>query len=429
MDLSTCGAWTTYCLALLPADWIVYRQGMVDGDGLGMGDAGKSFSGPPRTRENVMSGTVVCSWNDFDPLRHVIVGRADHTCIPPSEPATEAKVPEDSDMRGRWGPRPLETVERANQLLDSFAALLESHGIRVDRPEPLQWNQAIATPDFRTDCMFGCMPPRDVLLTVGKEILSAPMSFRCRYFEYLAYHDLMQRFFDEDPDFRWEQAPRPRLSDTSYKDGYFEEITIEERLRRTAALDFVTTEHEPLFDAADVLRIGRDLFCQHGLTTNRRGMEWLQRHFPDHRVHAVNFPGDPWPIHIDATFVPVRPGLILNNPDRPLPEEQRHIFEVNGWEIIPAARPAHNTPPPLCYSSVWLSMNCLVLDPKTICVEASEVWQMEQLDSLGFEVIPVPFRDAYAFGGGLHCATADVLREGNCEDYFPTQVPGTAIRN
>jgi glycine amidinotransferase len=53
---------------------------------------------------------------------------------------------------------------------------------------------------------------------------------------------------------------------------------------------------------------------------------------------------------------------------------------------------------------------------------------MEQLDQLGFEVLPVPFRDAYPFGGGLHCATGDVFREGNCEDYFPVQVPGTQLR-
>ena len=63
-------------------------------------------------------------------------------------------------------------------------------------------------------------------------------------------------------------------------------------------------------------------------------------------------------------------------------------------------------------------MNVLVLNPKTVCVEASEIHQMDQLDKLGFEVVPVPFRDAYAFGGGLHCATADVFREGNCENYF-----------
>ncbi len=374
-----------------------------------------------------MSQTVVSSWDDFSPLKHVIVGSADFTCIPPSEPATEAKVPEDSDMRGMWGPRPLATVEKANEQLDNLVAILEAHGVKVDRPTPIQWNQAVHTPDFSTGSMFGCMPPRDVLLTIGNEILSAPMSFRCRYFEYLAYHDLMQRYFDEDPAFRWEQAPRPRLGEASYQQGYFDEITIEERLERTAALDFVTTEHEPLFDAADVCRMGKDLFCQHGLTTNRRGMAWLQRHFSDHRVHSVNFPGDPYPIHIDATFVPLRPGLIMNNPQRHLPEPQRQIFAANDWEIIDAAPPAHNQPPPLCYSSVWLSMNVLVIDAKTICVEASEHHQQEQLDRLGFEVVPVPFRAAYPFGGGLHCATADVQREGICEDYFPKQVRGTRV--
>lgn len=142
----------------------------------------------------------------------------------------------------------------------------------------------------------------------------------------------------------------------------------------------------------------------------------------DFRVHAVNFPGDPYPIHIDATFVPLRPGLIINNPNRPLPQEQRKIFEANDWQIVDAAQPAHGTPPELCYSSVWLSMNCLVLDPKTVICEASEVHQMEQMDKLGMNVIPVAFRDAYPFGGGLHCATADVYREGTCEDYFPNQV-------
>jgi len=69
-------------------------------------------------------------------------------------------------------------------------------------------------------------------------------------------------------------------------------------------------------------------------------------------------------------------------------------------------------------------MNTLMLDPKTICVDAQEVKQMEQFDQLGFEVIPVSFGAVSAFGGGLHCATADVYREGVCEDYFPTQIEG-----
>ena len=42
-------------------------------------------------------------------------------------------------------------------------------------------------------------------------------------------------------------------------------------------------------------------------------------------------------------------------------------------------------------------------------------------NKLGMEVVPIELRDAYAFGGGLHCCTADVYREGKLQDYFPKQ--------
>ena len=47
---------------------------------------------------------IVNSWNEWDPLKHVIVGKADNCCIPPPEPATDAKIPKDSDMQGVDGP-------------------------------------------------------------------------------------------------------------------------------------------------------------------------------------------------------------------------------------------------------------------------------------------------------------------------------------
>ncbi len=366
------------------------------------------------------SKTVVNSWNEWDPLKHVIVGRATGTCIPDTEPALEAKIPEGSDMRGRYGRRPQETIDEADALLDNFASQLESRGIKVDRPTPLDFSQPIATPDWQVPTMFGCMPPRDVLLTVGKEMLEATMSYRCRWFEYLCYRPLLQQYYNDDPMMRHEAAPKPRLTDADYHADYLsDEIGEQKRLEWTAEKFFVTTEEEPLFDAADVLRFGRDLVVQNGFTTNLKGIDWLRRHFPDHRVHTVNFPGDPYPIHIDATFAPLRPGLIINCPQRRLPDDQRKMFEKNGWEIVDAAQPAHNSSPPLCYSSVWLSMNVLVLDPKTVCVEKTEVYQAEQMDKLGMNVVEVDLRGAYAFGGGLHCCTADVYREGSCEDYFP----------
>ena len=60
---------------------------------------------------------IVHSWNEWDPLKHVIIGRADGCCIPAPEPALDAKVPEESDMKGQHGPRTKDTVDKANQLL------------------------------------------------------------------------------------------------------------------------------------------------------------------------------------------------------------------------------------------------------------------------------------------------------------------------
>ena len=371
--------------------------------------------------------TVVSSWNEWDPLRHVIVGCADGTMVQAPEPAVERDWPEYGFPLGKYGPLPKEMEEKANEQLDNFAKVLEGRGIRVDRPTPLDFSQTVQTPDWRQETMFGCMPPRDLLLTIGNEILEATMSLRSRWFEYLCYRPLLEQYYKEDPNMRWEAAPKPRLTDRTYKKDYWKEFNAmskEEQLERTKAKDWVLIEVEPLFDAADVGRFGKDLFVQQSTVTNGAGIDWVRRHFPDHRIHTVIFKEES-PMHIDATFVPLRPGLALGNRQRvPLVKELRELFDKNGWEIVQCAKPAHDKKAPLSYCSVWLSMNLLMLDPKTVCVEASETAQMEQLDKLGFEVIPIPFWDVAAFGGGLHCATADVYREGTCGDYFPKQVEG-----
>ena len=377
--------------------------------------------------KELTKNTVVNSWNEWDPLKHIIVGRPDNTVIQAPEPAVERDFPEDGFPLGKYGPIPQEMVEKAKAQMDYFVKILEKRGIRVDRPDPLDFNQVVQTPDWKQETMFGCMPPRDVLLTVGNEILEATMSYRSRWFEYLCYRPLLERYFKEDPNMRWEAAPKPRLTERTYKKDYWKKyraMTSKERERLIYDRDFPLTEEEVCFDAADIGRFGKDLLVYNSTVTNKRGIDWLQRHFPNHRIHVVSFYEDD-PMHIDATFVPLRPGLALSNRVRvPLVKEQIELFKKNDWEVVECAPPAHDKKAPLSFCSVWLSMNLLVLDPKTVCVEASETAQMEQLDKLGFEVIPIPFWDVAAFGGGLHCATADVYREGTCEDYFPKQIPG-----
>ena len=159
--------------------------------------------------------------------------------------------------------------------------------------------------------MFGCMPPRDVLLTVGNEILEAPCLFAAAGLNTCATGLCWNSIIKKIPNFRWETAPKPRLSDrrpikkTSGKNGILSE---EEQWRITENSDWIITETEPLFDAADVARFGKDLFVQKSMVTNDAGIEWLRRHYPDHRVHRVTY-REMLPWHIDATLIPLSPGL------------------------------------------------------------------------------------------------------------------------
>ena len=44
-------------------------------------------------------------------------------------------------MRGKFGPRTKDTVDKANQLLNDFSDTLRKRGIKVDRPDPIDFNQ------------------------------------------------------------------------------------------------------------------------------------------------------------------------------------------------------------------------------------------------------------------------------------------------
>ena len=373
----------------------------------------------------VETSTTVNSWNEWDPLTHVMVGYARGTMVQAPEPAVTRDWPEHGFPRGTYGPLPDEMVQVADDQLNDFARMLEKRGVRVDRPAQLDFSQSVSTPEWTQDSMFGCMPPRDVLIVFGNELLEATMSYRSRWFEYLCYRPLVEEYYRDDPSMRWEAAPKPRLTAASYKDGFWEEaerLTPEESLARTLDKDLLLTEAEPLFDAADIVRFGKDIFIQPSLVTNSAGIRWLRQHLPNHRVHEVIFE-EHLPQHIDATWVPLRPGLVLHCGDRPAQPDLLEYLRINDWEVVEVEEDTLSrtkaSVPRFSFCSHWLAMNVLSLDAETVCVEASETGLMEQLDTLGFDVVPVPFWDVAPFGGGLHCATVDIHREGAMEDYFP----------
>ena len=84
-----------------------------------------------------MANTVVSSWNDFDPLRHVIVGRADFTCIPPTEPAGVAEPAAASDV----GALPLPLPEPAAVAEPAAAGEVDVLPIPIPEPAEETWEE------------------------------------------------------------------------------------------------------------------------------------------------------------------------------------------------------------------------------------------------------------------------------------------------
>ena len=357
------------------------------------------------------SGTgVVNSHNEWDPLEEVVVGILDGAADLTWEIGLEAVTAVEHLERSRkyhmmHAGQPVAQAHKAlaQRELDQFVSILESEGVRVRRPDPMNHARPHGSPDWVSSGGNCQANPRDVLIVFGDEILEAPMCWRSRYFEFLAYRKLVKEYFQAGA--RWTAAPKPQLGPQTFDASW------------TRGETYVTTEFEPVFDAADVARCGRDIFVQRSHVTNDLGIEWLTRHLGDrYRVHRVEF-DDYRSIHIDATFVPLAPGKLLVNPDRPV-KKMPEIIENSDWEILEAPRSTLPKDHPWYHSFRWLSMNVLNLDEKRVIVEKNEEPMIEALKKWGFEPIPCPFRANYRFGGSFHCATVDIRRRGTLESYF-----------
>ena len=131
---------------------------------------------------------------------------------------------------------------------------------------------------------------------------------------------------------------------------------------------------EPAFDAANVLRLGRDLIYLVSATGNKLGGHWLQTILGDEfRVHFLKdvYYGS----HIDSTFVALRPGLILCNPARVNNDTLPDIFKQ--WKVI-YSPPMENTDRydadylSKSIGSDWIDMNAFSINPNLVVVDRDQ---------------------------------------------------------
>ena len=197
-------------------------------------------------------------------------------------------------------------------------------------------------------------------------------------------------------------------------------------------------------NGAATTRVGKDLYfgTTMGTTVIDNGQYTTQ--FPNYRTHVIDTQG-----HSDATFCPVKPGLIVSLHDIPTYKDTFPGWEVvylpaQSWEAIPEFQQLKNknrgkwwvpgeelNDEFTSYVESWLGhwmgyveetvfdVNMLVIDEhNVICNNYNEaVFEAFKRHDITPHVLN--FRHRYFWDGGLHCITTDIHRISILNNYFP----------
>ncbi|MGC0375072.1 glycine amidinotransferase [Streptomyces sp. SAI-229] len=381
------------------------------------------------------------SFDEWSPLREAIVGSAENYVSHDRELSFDLffhdNIAKDNGSRSEWyyprlssrkdraggageGRTPIKQryVDELNEDLEGIAEALASLSVTVHRPV----NMAAATTEVRTPAWSASVVPplnvRDNTLIAGDEIIETPPMIRSRYFETHLLKPVFQEYFRRGA--RWTTMPRPMMTDASFDLSYVRTSTaggptepIEDP--RPSPYDVGT---EMMFDAAQCLRLGRDIVANVSTAHHSLAVDWLERHlegrFRVHRVHRLS------DSHIDSMVVALRPGtLLVRSADvvEKLPEALR------SWDLITPPEPESDNFPrydddDLILTSPFIDLNVLSTAPDTVLVNDACPELMRKLERHGFTVVPVRHRHRRLFGGGFHCFTLDTVRDGGAEDYL-----------
>lgn len=387
------------------------------------------------------------SHNEWDTLREIIVGSAEGSMavLTWSKPdQIPEKIKEQAYAIAKKA-YPQWFLDEVAEDLEGLSDLLKSFGVKVHRPKAYDLSRMYASP-FWSSTSNNSYNARDLNLVVGNTVIESPSYLASRYYETAALYPIWYEYLKQG--FRWIAGPKPML-DYEAKLPYFrdenERVLTDEDLKHKELTGgrleklHKLSEQEILFEAANTLRMGKDLLYLVSSSGNYLGARWLQSVLGDeYRVHTTE---DIYrSSHIDSTAMCLRPGLVLLNSTRVNERNCPRIFDK--WDKIYFGDVAPTSEQELKYqkevrdplghelnalgfqtnlldmSSPWVGMNFLSVNPQTVIVDERQTKLIKLLEQHKFTVATVRMRHIYTQGGGIHCATLDTVRDSKLESYF-----------
>jgi len=388
------------------------------------------------------------SHNEWDKLREVVLGSADKQAAVLTWDRRDA-IPEKSlkkaiELSKEAYPQWL--LDEVNEDLEDVRKIFVNFGAKVHRPKVYDINRMYTSPYGWSSTGNNIYNIRDLHLIVGNNVIESSSPTKNRYFEATALYNIWYDYFKEG--FRWLVAPKPTLEGdvlTPYfkdeknriltnEDKEYQKLT-DGRIEKLHNL----TEKEILFEAANTVRMGRDILYLISSSGNEIGARWLQSILgSDYRVHTTR---DIYrSSHIDSTILCLRPGLVLLNSTRVNEKNCPKIFEK--WDKIWFTDVAPMTQEEVDYQknyrdkitfqlkelgfesnlqqlgSPWVGMNVFSLDPNTVLVDHRQKKLIKILENHKMTPVPIRLRHCYTHGGGIHCATLDTVRDSKLESYI-----------
>lgn len=350
---------------------------------------------------------TVQSNNDWDPLEEIFVGTAVGSVLPTMNKAVRSfsyATYTENELAGLEGHHDPRIVEEAEEDLNLLSETLTKLGIKVHRPTPMDHSKKFSTPEWESTGWYSFCP-RDLLLPLNNAIIECSSPMRARQYETRVYYDYLYKQMKEGV--QWIKSPSPILNDDLFQ---FEDLSIP-----------TVKNHEIIWEAPNIVRLGKDLLYQVSNTGSLLGYEWLKTIVKPmgYRLHlAEDFY---FFAHFDSTVVPLRPGLVMFNAERCTSDHYPKIFEK--WDKIfvgmdDLVAPTCNLPNGVSPCSPWIGMNLLSISPDCVVIDKDQEPLMRILAKYGIDSVPLPARQARSMSGGFHCNTLDVKRKGGLEGYF-----------
>jgi N-dimethylarginine dimethylaminohydrolase len=316
--------------------------------------------------------------NEWGKLKKVIVGIADNAKIPNIDLSVRTVNYShlenvDSVMVGSY---PQQVIEETNEDLENFCNFLKFQGVEVFRPDA-------------TDPLYYNYCPRDSVITYKNLSIAAPMPIRSRKNEWLSYKNYLK---NDIVDLNY-----------SHKDDLYNLNSI----KNSSIL--AINEHEPAFDAANVIKSNDDLLYLVSNSGNKKGAELLQNTIGSKgKVRLLENTYSY--MHIDSTIALLREGLALVNPSR-IKDKNQLPYPFNSWDIIFAPDPidiGHYNG--YCNSSKWISVNLFSINENLVVLEKHQTNLEKILKKYKIDSAMLPLRHAITLGGCFHCVTLDLCR-------------------